>query len=82
MYDKVIGDMVPLDTDILLVDEADIVVGEGDLVQMEAEQEDHNDEEEYNSPLLHKSHPKPLNSCSSIEIPKQDWTPFHMSCRL
>ena len=59
MYDKVIGNMVPLDTDILFVDEADIVIGEGDLVQMEAEQEGHKDEEQADSSLLHKSHPNP-----------------------
>ena len=55
--------MVSLDTDILFVDEADIIVGEGDLVQMEAEQKGNKDKEEDNSPLLHKSHPKPANSC-------------------
>ena len=35
LYDKVVGEVVSPDTDILLVYEADIVVGEGDLVQTE-----------------------------------------------
>ena len=46
LYDKVVGEVVSPDTDILLVDEADIVVGEGDLVQAEqAEDEGCKDEE-------------------------------------
>ena len=59
LYDKVVGEGVSPDTDILLVDEADIVVGEGDLVQTEqAEDEGCKDEEQTDSPLLYNHHLK------------------------
>ena len=59
LYHKVVGEVVSLDADILLVDEADIVVGEGDLVQAEqAEEESRKDEEQADSPWLHNGHPK------------------------
>ena len=50
--------MVSLDTDILFLDEADIVVGEGDLVQVEAEQGEQQDEEQIKSSLIN-CHPIP-----------------------
>ena len=58
MYEKVLGEVVTFDTDILFVDEADIVVGDRDLVQAEqAEEEGPKDEEEADSSFwLHKSH--------------------------
>ena len=57
LYDKVVGEVVSPDTDILLVDEADIVVGEGDLVQAEqAEDQGCKDEEQTDSPFLFNHH--------------------------
>lgn len=71
MYDKVIGELVSLDTDILHVDEADIVVGEGDLVQAEqTEEEGCKDEIDADSPLLHIRHP----NLSFLKLEQQDWT--------
>ena len=73
--------MVSLDTDILFLDEADIVVGEGDLVQMQAaEEESHEDEEKADSPFLHNTHhPIWVNLCTgfpSLEsLKKRDWAP-------
>ena len=61
--------MVSLDTDILFLDEADIVVGEGDLVQMQAaEEESHEDEEKADSPFLHNTHQSPIcaNQCTGF----------------
>ena len=59
LYDKVVGEVVSPDTDILLVDEADIVVGEGDLVQAEqAEDQGCKDEEQTDSPFLYNHHLK------------------------
>ena len=50
MYEKVLGEVVTFDTDILFVDEADIVVGDRDLVQAEqAEEEGPKDEKETDS---------------------------------
>ena len=75
LYDKVVGEGVSPDTDILLVDEgfieADIVVGEGDLVQAEqTEEEGCKDEIDADSPLLHIRHP----NLSFLKLEQQDWT--------
>ena len=84
MCHKVIGEVVSLETDVLFVDEADIVIGEGDLLQMEvAEEKSRNDEEKADSPLLYKTHSNPNpplpNSMQMavrvLKVQKRDSTP-------
>ena len=57
-YDKIVWEAVCFDADVAIVDEADVVVGEGDLVQVEAEQDEQEDEEQIKSPLMN-CHPIP-----------------------
>ena len=57
-YDKIVRKAVSFDADVAIVDEADVVVGEGDLVQVEAEQGEQEDKEQIKSPLMN-CHPIP-----------------------
>ena len=57
-YDKIVREAISFDADVAIVNEADVVVGEGDLVQVEAEQGEHEDEEQIKS-LLMNCHPIP-----------------------
>ena len=55
---KIVREAVSFDADVAIVNEADVVVGEGDLVQVEAEQGEQEDEEQIKSPLMN-CHPIP-----------------------
>ena len=57
-YDKIVRETVSFDADVAIVDEADVVVGERDLVQVEAEQGEQEDEEQIKSSLMN-CHPIP-----------------------
>ena len=57
-YNKIVREAVSFDADVAIVNEADVVVGEGDLVQVEAEQGEQEDEEQIKSPLMN-CHPIP-----------------------
>ena len=57
VYDKIVREAVSFDADVAIVDEADVVVGERDLVQVEAEQGEQEDEEQVKSPLIN-CHPQ------------------------
>ena len=59
--------MVSLDADEAIVDEADVVVGEGDLVQVEAEQGEQEDEEQIKSPLMN-CHPIPQHNKVGVKF--------------